>query len=66
MEYKSQLHGPLLAKPLTLGDVCDLLGHAAVSLYRGDADGEVPVQEAVEAAGSRCNPRLEAALTVRH
>ena len=66
MEYISQLHGPLLRKPLTLGDVRDLLGHATVSLCRGDTDGEVPVQEAPEAAGNRCYPCLEAAFAVRH
>ena len=49
-----------------VGDVRDLLGHAAVSLDRRDPDGEVPVQEALKAAGHRCYPHLETALTVRH
>ena len=65
VEDVSQLPGLCESKPLTLGDVRDLLGHATVSLDRRDPDGEVPVQEALEAASNRCDPRLEAALTVR-
>ena len=48
VESKSQLRSPLRRQPLSLGDIGHLLGHARVSLDGGDADGEIPIQEAAK------------------